>query len=114
MSDDVPDAPEAIGWSATAAAAEVLRLLPRRLPHGRFLVLAGKRQAVRFEPGDPAWRADGDVLVVSLPPSGCAAFVDRLEARRGAYRWPELPGLEVAVVPSEIRDRDGKVVKVVE
>jgi len=36
-----------------------------------------------------------------------------MKPERGSYSWEMLPGLELVVVPSEIKDHDGKVVEVV-
>jgi suppressor of fused len=105
---------EAAVTLGATAARELLRVLPQRLPYEKALTLAGREQALRVQPGSyAAWRADGETLVISLPKESCASFADGLADRRGTYRWPALPGLELTVVPSEIKDRAGKVVEVV-
>lgn len=96
------------------AVRSLVRLLPQRLPFGRSFVLAGGRQVIRFEPGEAAgWRAETEALVVSLRADDCARFCSALPIQRGSYRWEELPGLEVSVLPSEIKNADGKVVQVI-
>jgi hypothetical protein len=78
-----------------------------------LLSLAGK-QTIRFDPSDrAAWRAEDDAFVVGLPTAYCSRFCEGLSVQRGSYRWDDLPGLEVTVVPSEIKDHDGKIVQVV-
>ena len=96
------------------AVRRLLLLLSQRLPFGRPFALTGERQTVRFEPGEVArWRVEEDAFVVSLPPTQCASFCEGLPARRGIYQWTDLPGLAVAVVPSEIKDRDGKIIRII-
>jgi suppressor of fused len=112
-----------VEWEAGASARVALganavrqlsMLLAQRLPFGRPFRLAGAKQAVRFEPADFAfWRADEDALVVGLRPEHCTRFCDGLPPRRGTYRWAELPGFEVVVVPSEIKDADGNVIQTI-
>ena len=112
-----------VEWSVGAAAqvtlganavAQLLRLLPQRLPFGREFALAGSRQLVRFEPApSPLWRAEEEALVIGLPGAACRQFCDGLAARRGKYGWAMLPGLNLVVVPSEIKDHEGRVIEIV-
>jgi hypothetical protein len=112
-----------VEWSAGPSASvrlgatavrEILRALPRRLPYGAPFTLAGERQAVRFEPGPAAgWREVGAELVIAWPADQLAAFTGELAVRGGTYRWTALPGFELTVVPSQIKDREGNVVEVV-
>jgi len=96
------------------AVSQLLRLLPQRLPYGREFALAGSRQLVRFEPApSPIWRAEEDALVIGLPAAVCREFCEGLAARRGNYGWPMLPGLDLVVVPSEIKDHEGRVIEVI-
>jgi hypothetical protein len=92
----------------------LLRLLPQRLSFGRSFVLSSGKQTIRIDPSDNiAWRAEGDALVICLPTGYCSRFCQGLAIRRGRYRWDDLPGLELTVLPSEIKDRAGKIVEVI-
>jgi len=51
--------------------------------------------------------------VICLPAGYCSRFCEGLAIRRGSYHWDDLPGLEVTVVPSEIKDHGGKIVEVI-
>ncbi len=96
------------------AVLSLLRLLPGRLPYGKPLTLASRTHAVRFEPGAfPSWHPEEDGLVITLPPGSCESLCRALEGKRGTYRWDPLPGLELVVLPSEIKDAEGKVVRVI-
>jgi len=96
------------------AVQSLLRLLPLRLPFGRPFALSSSNHVVRFDPGESAgWRVDKETLVIALPADSCKRFCDGLPVRRGSYRWEALPGLVVTVVPSEIKDHDGKIVEVI-
>jgi suppressor of fused-like protein len=111
-------------WQAAADSARVvlgakavqalLRVLPWRLPFGRSLAVAGRSQTIRFDAGEStAWRAEPDVLVVTLTPDSWQRFCEGLVARRGSYRWEDLRRFELEVVPSEIKDPEGMVIQVV-
>jgi hypothetical protein len=96
------------------AVRSLLRLLPQRLPFGRAFALVGEKQTIRFEPADAvSWLVEEDAFVVRMPAVSCALFCERLAIRRGIYCWDDLPGLEVTVVPSEIKDKDGKTIETV-
>ena len=96
------------------AVHSLLRVLPWRLPFGRPLAISGSRQTIRLVPGESStWRAEPEVLIVTLAPDACRCLCDSLVARRGLYRWDELPGLQIEVVPSEIKDPEGKVMDVI-
>ena len=96
------------------AVQSLLDLLPHRLPFDRSFALVSRTHMVRVDPGQLAsWRAEKDAFVITLPANLCTTFCGGLAARRGSYTWAELPGLEVLVVPSEIKDPDGEVVEVI-
>jgi suppressor of fused-like protein len=96
------------------AIRSLQKLLPRRLPYGRTFALVGKDHVLRFEAAEtPSWRAEDQAFVVALPQSACRSFCEGLAVRRGVYRWESLPGLQVTVVPSEIKDSEGNVVDVI-
>ena len=95
------------------AVRDLKVVLPGRLPHGRALTLAAPGAAIAFEPGEAAgWRLDGrDRLVLTLPPAAALALAAALPERAGTLALPGLPGAELTVERSLIRDRDGKVVE---
>ena len=96
------------------AVQSLLRLLPWRHPFGRSFAVSGTSQTIRFDPGQStAWRAEPDALVVSLTSAACQRICEGLVARRGSYRWDDLPGFEIEVVPSEIKDPEGGVIQVI-
>jgi hypothetical protein len=90
----------------------LLRLLRGRTLHGREFTVVGREQGLRFVPGvRSGWKADADVLTVRLSPALAEQMRSTLWAKRGAYEW-DLKGFRLTVVPSEIKDSDGKVVRV--
>jgi suppressor of fused len=92
----------------------LVRVLPARILHGRELEVCGQGQVVRFEPaGTAAWRVEGDALIVEISPELMDEIQDSLRPQAGEYGWPALTGLTLQVVPSEIRDPQGKVIRVV-
>jgi hypothetical protein len=101
----------------TLGAKGALALLPKlrsRLAHGRDFALVGPEKVVVFRAAEKfGWEADEGVLALDLSPKALAALRAGLRAARGAYNWPELPGLTLTVRPSEIADAEGKVVEVI-
>jgi hypothetical protein len=109
----VADGGARITLGATAIAA-LVRLLPHRLPFQRAFDIVGRPQRVRFEPSETTgWRSTAEELVVQLSASAVTELCASLEPKRGTYRWAFLPDLELIVVPSEIKDKDGKVVETI-
>jgi hypothetical protein len=113
-----------VEWHATKGDAHVVLgakavqslviALPWRVRFGRSFAVSGSNQTIRFDPGEAtAWRAEPDVLVVTLTPDSCQRVCERLLAQRGSYRWDDLPGLEIEVVPSEIKDPEGRITRVI-
>lgn len=91
------------------------RRLLGRLPYGRELTLNGKDATVVFKPG----RQSGLKLVegavtVTLREDHLAGLVGSLRPRAGLYPIPGVKNVVLHVLRTEITDRDGKVVGVVE
>ena len=109
------------GFELTLAAislANLDRLLHGRIRFGRgFLVQAGDApsQKVRFEPGAaPGVELRDGVLTVSLTAEAALELRRALApGKRGEYRVASLPELAIQVVPTEVKDGQGTVVKVV-
>jgi hypothetical protein len=109
--DGVRDAALTLG---ALAVPGVLRLLHGRIRHGRDCWLRGPEQSVRFVPSEAAgWNVEDDVLVIEVSPGLAGQMQGTLAARRGTYRWPELPGLELTVLATEIKDEDDNVTEVI-
>src|SRR5262249_9101608 len=103
-----------------ALAIETLRRQLRgRLLHDRGFVLLGKGGDVAdvtvFEPANDARVAFSDegFLVVHLPRSLVETMAADLRAQGGVYRWPPLKDFEIEVVPTEITDQSGKLIRVI-
>jgi hypothetical protein len=96
------------------AVPSLLRLLRARLPHGRDFGLLGSKQAVCFTPGSsPAFRADGETLVVELPDDVLRDFLGKVEPRRGTYTSDSFPRFRLTVEPTQIRNQEGEVVETI-
>jgi hypothetical protein len=92
-------------------------LLRGRIGFDRFFHVFGPQVGVTFMPADAfGWRiieAEREAQV-SLPAPGAVALAAVLKPIRGDYQVPQLPGLTLRIVPSEIKDATGKnVVKVI-
>jgi len=103
--------------NVTLGARAVESLLPKlrsRLAHGRDFALVGKEQTVRFRAANEwKWAVRDGTPTLDLSPAALAALRERLPVKRGRYELPELPGVVLTVVPSEITDAEGRVVEVV-
>jgi hypothetical protein len=91
------------------------RLLGRLL-FGRELVLNGDDGTVVFQPGEKSsWRLVEGALTVTLQDDDVVAFADSLEPHAGVY---PIAGVEdevhLHVLKTEIKDRDGNIVEIVE
>src|SRR5215471_10821027 len=82
-------------------------LLRGRVGFDRFFHVIGPELVVTFMGADSfGWRiVDGEgEAEVTLPSAGARALAGALRPIRGDYQVPELPGLTLRIVPSEIRD----------
>ena len=100
-----------LGASTIEELREVLR---GRLAFGRALCLAGEGGiSVTLQPGENHVHAQDDKgLAIALDEGATKALLDGLEPRRGSIASSALPAV-FHIVPSEIRDPDGKVVRVI-
>lgn len=112
-----PDGSDEVHMTLCAAVVEDVRsTLLQRVPFGRPLRVCGPDKTVVFWPGGDIGRDDADddsVLYLHLNSSLAQALIRNLRPLRGIYMCPELPGLVVHVLPSEIRDSRGTVLRVV-
>jgi hypothetical protein len=99
----------------TIAVAGLGRRLLGRLPYDRELVLNGKNATAVFKPGE---RADlqlvEDSVTITLRKDQVTELALSLRPHAGVYRIPGLKSAVLEVVRTEITDRDGKVVEIVE
>ncbi len=103
-----------------ASALTLSELLSARLPFGRPLLVvsarSGKRARILFEAGAEAAAAEMDDaagLRITLDPAALAEWIKILQPRRARHELVA-PPCTVEIIKSEIRDRDGRVVEVVE
>lgn len=98
------------------AVDSLSRRLLGRLPYGRELTLNDQDHTVMFKPGEQSRLAlvEGAVII-TLRRDHAAKLAELLRRRVGTY---PVPGLErnvaIEVLKTEIKDRDGKVVEIVE
>jgi hypothetical protein len=96
------------------AVPDLLRALRGRLLHDRDFILHGDNQYVTLRPGEQnAWNFDSETLTLTLTPALCREMCDGVQPRRGTYTWLAFPELLLEIVPTEIKDADGKVIEVV-
>jgi hypothetical protein len=102
---------------AAVALANLDRLLHGRIRFGRgFIVEAGDApsQRVRFEPAAaPGVALKEGLLTVSLTAEAAEELRQALPPKRGEYRAASLPDLKIQIVPTEVKDTQGAVVKVI-
>jgi suppressor of fused-like protein len=115
--EDAPNKRTRIVVDALAARMFV-RQLSGRLLHDRQLVLCGKgtegQNLVAFRPAEsPSITAEqGGLLVVALSRPVIDELREKFPAQRGLYRSEILDGFEIEVVPLEIKDAKGNVIRV--
>jgi suppressor of fused len=99
----------------TIAVDSLSRRLLGRLPYGRELTLNGKDATVVFKPGKQSGlkRVEGAVTI-TLRDEQLVELTESLQPHAGIFPVPGLKNLVLQVLKTEIRDRDGKVVEVLE
>ena len=113
-----------LDWSTASDAAEltlgalvvedVVEMLQGRLGHGRDFALHGPELQVLLRPGEKnRWGSKKQNGFVDLAPEAVEAFRRALKPKRGVYAVPAFPGFSIRVVPTEIKDQEGKVLRVV-
>ena len=96
------------------AAESLAGMLAGRTLHGRRVVIEGAAGMAIVDAGPaPAWRVEDRALVLTLSEAAARAVQARLLPRRGAHTFPELAGFRLEIMPSEIRDPEGKVLRTV-
>ena len=112
-----PDGSDEVHVTLSAAVVEDLRsVLLQRISFGRPLRVCGPDKTLVFWPGGALGRDDAhddSVLYLHLNTTLAQALVHNLRPLRGIYMCPELPGLVVHVLPSEIRDSRGTLLRIV-
>lgn len=90
---------------------QLSRLLPKRITHGLELALLGGSSSILLHPAGVDPRTPSSITTLAVSADAARAFESRVPARAGVYELA--PGVEVEVVRSEIRDGEGRVVRVV-
>jgi hypothetical protein len=97
------------------AVDSLKRRLLGRLPYGRELTLNGKEATVVFKPGKQSrLKVIEGAVHITLRPEQGAKLAESLQAHAGLYPVPGVKEVVLQVLRTEITDRDGKVVDVVE
>jgi suppressor of fused-like protein len=93
---------------------DICKLLVARLEAGDSLSVYGKNAAVVFEPSDEnGWQTEQDAIVVQLTAATVVEIASTLLERRGRYHLATFPELQLEVVPVEIKDENGKVIRTI-
>ncbi|MGP0062589.1 MAG: suppressor of fused domain protein [Isosphaeraceae bacterium] len=99
----------------TIAVDGLRRRLLGRLPYGRELTLNGKDATVIFKPGkQPGLKQVEDAVLITLGEAELVELTKALQPHTGLFPVPGLGNLVLQVVKSEITDRDGNIVDVIE
>ena len=93
------------------AVPDLIRLLPLRIPFERDLIVQSNEAIVLFQPGLPHAARASEGAIVHVDAEYCEELVATLKPERGDYRFGELEYLLWRVVPSQLKDADGKVVQ---
>jgi suppressor of fused len=90
------------------AAPLIGRMLAARLGFGRGLVVTAPDGGITFVSGaDFAVTVGDTTTVVAVPEAALSELVDALRPRAGRYPVPAVPGLEVEIEPTAMRDAHG-------
>lgn len=88
--------------------------IPNRLLHRQDLTLLGGKCQARLQSGPEfLWRVQENELHIQLPDQAVEALASSLKPLRGQYPISHASGLIVEVIPTEIKDHEGKVASVI-
>lgn len=111
---DTKSDPVKVGVQVIAVDSMKRRLLGR-LPYGRELTLNGKEATALFKPGKKSGlKVIEGAAVITLNDEDLTAFAGSLKAKAGVYPIPGVKNAVLEVLRTEITDREGRVVEVVE
>ena len=97
------------------AVKDLSQRLLGRLPFGRALRLNGHGATVLFKPGKKSnLTSTENVVTITLRKDHVLELAKSLRPHAGVYRVPGLKNVVVQVLTTEIKDRDGNVVDIVE
>jgi hypothetical protein len=97
------------------AVAGLRRRLLGRLPYGRELTLNDKDATVIFKPGKQSrMRVVEGAVTITLREDHAVELAESLQPHAGVYPIPGLKNVVLEVLRTEITDRHGKVVDIVE
>jgi hypothetical protein len=109
-----PDGENVVVRLGALAVEDLLAHMQGRIAFGRPCSLVGRGTVVSFLPADTAaWSVDGDELTVEATPVLAREVTERVKPERGEYRFDSLPGFTLVVLPTEIKDQEGNVIRVI-
>jgi suppressor of fused-like protein len=94
--------------------AELLALLPYRLPHQRTFKLVGEEQQIILNPSaNNAYRMEDRILQLDLGAETVGEMCARLMVKEGIYDLPSFPNLHIHVKKTFVKDPAGKIVETI-
>ena len=93
--------------------AELTGLLPLRLPFERPLLLRGNGVQAVLRPANASRIEVDNDLILHLGPATVHEIVATVRPRAGVYPLRSMPELAFRVVPTNIRDSDGRIVQTI-
>lgn len=96
-----------------SAVDDIVALLPRRIPHGNWLMLQSPEQVVMVSSGKNGTRQSDGGWRISMDGTTSIDLAEALKPVRGDYQVEALPGVTWRVVPSPIVDAKGNVVETI-
>lgn len=96
------------------AIEDLISLLDGRIPFERDFSLMGRGTIVSFRPAETAgFGVDTLELAIDTTNELAREIMQTVKPTRGVYRFNQLPNLTIEVLPTEIKDQDGKVTSTV-
>lgn len=96
------------------AVDDVKSMIDGKLLGGEPFSVFGKGQTIRFEPSEQCrCREVKQTLVIETTPALAREMSGTLKTKRGTYQWSAISDLVLEVVPTEIKDQDGNVLRTV-
>lgn len=109
-----PEGEELVVELGATTVADLVDLLPLRVPYNKLLMVKGIEQSVSFLlAGKSEHHLGATGVGIKLVATASHDIAETLQPKRGDYRVESLPGLIWRVVPSEITDAQGEVVETI-
>lgn len=94
------------------AVPDLLKALKGRIGHRRNFVFSSNEATLQFKPDRSAACNEAEqALVIGVSPALAVEMLRTIQPKRGTYRWKEFDGLSLVIVPTQVTDQKGNILR---